>query len=87
MRHASTIILAVRNVSSGEHAMTTIYNELPNRHGVEMKVWHVDMSSFASVNEFADKCASLDRIDGVALNAGALGGKGYVKTRDGHEEL
>jgi NAD(P)-dependent dehydrogenase (short-subunit alcohol dehydrogenase family) len=67
--------------------MDTIYKELPSGHGVEMKVWHVDMSSFASVNHFADKCASLDRIDGVALNAGALGRKGYVKTRDGHEEL
>jgi len=34
---------------------------------------------------FGERCKSLDRIDGVAMNAGILGGGTREMTKDGHE--
>ena len=45
----------------------------------------MDMASFKSVKAFAERCETLDRIDGVAMNAGTLGGSERTMTEDGNE--
>lgn len=66
--NASRVILAVRTISKGEEAQTSIEQEY-GRKGV-MEVWQVDTSKFASVRAFAQRAQSLDRLDAVLLNAG-----------------
>jgi NAD(P)-dependent dehydrogenase (short-subunit alcohol dehydrogenase family) len=66
---ASRVILAVRNTAAGEKAKVDI-EHTTGRKGV-VKVWHLDLASFASVKKFARKAKEeLDRVDGVIENAG-----------------
>ncbi|KAI4603903.1 hypothetical protein KJ359_000024 [Pestalotiopsis sp. 9143b] len=68
---AAHVVLAVRNLTSGETAKKDI-EKTTRRTGV-LEVWHVDMASYASVQAFAKKASTeLDRIDGVVLNAGIM---------------
>ncbi|KAI9688842.1 MAG: hypothetical protein M1822_001199 [Bathelium mastoideum] len=68
---AARVILAVRNLTSGEKAKNEI-EELTNHKGV-VQVWHIDMASKVSVQAFAKKASEeLDRIDGLVLNAGIM---------------
>jgi len=67
------LILAVRTISKGEKARQDIIDNIPeyNPSRTSIEVWQLDMSSFESVQAFADKCsAELDRLDGISLNAG-----------------
>lgn len=66
------LVLAVRNQAKGNAARDTIYKDTGlNPEDVKIEVWDLDMSSFASVLAFSDRCANdLDRLDGVSLNAG-----------------
>jgi retinol dehydrogenase-12 len=77
------IILAVRNMEAGETAKMEILAKAASPKA-QVDVWKVDMASLASVKAFAKKCEALERIDGVAMNAGVLGGDWKV-TEDGHE--
>lgn len=79
------LILAVRNLTSGAKARDTIISAT-NINPSAVEVWHLDMSSFALVLSFADRCSKdLDRLDGVSLNAGIQVGtfelmEGYEST-------
>lgn len=65
---AAKVIIAVRNVSAGEAAKEKIEAET-KKSGV-MDVWVVDLSSFASVQAFANRATTeLQRIDAVVENA------------------
>lgn len=65
------LILAVRNLEKGNAARTRILTEANvDTSTTSIEVWQLDMSSFASVLAFSDRCAQLDRLDGVSLNAG-----------------
>lgn len=78
---ASRIIMAVRNLNSGEDAKSTIEAETGNT-GV-LTVWHLDMSSYDSIRKFARRVGDeLDRVDGVVLNAGVVAGEWQVA--EGH---
>ncbi len=74
----------MRNIKAGEEARQQILVRLSGKDKVDVQVWHVDMASFASVKEFVARCDALPRIDGVAMNAGVLGGT-WQLTEDGHE--
>ncbi|KAL2149736.1 hypothetical protein VTH82DRAFT_8388 [Thermothelomyces myriococcoides] len=66
---ASRLILAVRNVESGEEAKRDI--QTTAAEGVSIEVWQVDMASYASVKAFAARVdAELDRVDIFHANAG-----------------
>ncbi|KAI9711794.1 MAG: hypothetical protein M1820_001939 [Bogoriella megaspora] len=68
---AARVVLAVRNLTSGENAKTEI-EKLTGRKGI-VHVWHLDMASSVSVQTFAKKVSEeLDRIDGLVLNAGIM---------------
>jgi NAD(P)-dependent dehydrogenase (short-subunit alcohol dehydrogenase family) len=66
---AKRVILAVRNINAGEAAKVEI-ERTTGRKGV-IEIWHLDLSTFTSVKEFASRAErDLDRIDGVIENAG-----------------
>ncbi|KAI1561876.1 FabG Dehydrogenase with different specificities related to short-chain alcohol dehydrogenase [Pyrenophora tritici-repentis] len=73
--NASTVILAVRSLEKGEAARADI-EATTGRKGA-VKVMQLDMSSYASVLDFAARAAKdLDRIDIAVLNAGIIRGAG-----------
>lgn len=75
--NAVKVILACRSVSKGEEAVLSI-EETTGRKGL-CEVWQVDLGNFASVREFAQRTAKLDRLDVVCENAG-IANIGYSVT-------
>ncbi|KAF5686745.1 alcohol dehydrogenase [Fusarium denticulatum] len=66
---ASQVILAVRNLSAGSKAKADI--EASTGKTGSIKVWHLDLPSYKSVEAFAKRAAlELDRIDALVENAG-----------------
>ncbi|RKK09910.1 hypothetical protein BFJ68_g8828 [Fusarium oxysporum] len=66
---AAKVILAVRNLSAGEKAKADI--EASTGRTSSSEVWHLDLSSYESVNDFAKRATlKLDRIDALIENAG-----------------
>ncbi|KAI8966281.1 putative short-chain dehydrogenase/reductase family protein [Daldinia sp. FL1419] len=65
---AKKVIIAVRNLKAGEAAKAQIEASTNNRGIAE--VWHLDLASFESVKDFANRATEkLDRIDGLIENA------------------
>ncbi|RSL96103.1 hypothetical protein CEP52_011673 [Fusarium oligoseptatum] len=64
---AKTVILGVRSIEKGNTAVAAIAKET-GREGV-CQVWHLDLASLDSVEEFAEKVKTLDRIDALVQNA------------------
>ncbi|RDI82181.1 hypothetical protein Vi05172_g7763 [Venturia inaequalis] len=79
----STLILGVRNEYKGEVAKTSIKTQFPEYTG-DIKIWHLDMSSYASIRTFAENCNKLRTIDQVILNAGVMM-KDYEESEHGWE--
>jgi retinol dehydrogenase-12 len=77
------MILGVRSVERGTQAKTEILAKL--KYSLNIEIWQVDMASFASVTQFAERCNALDRLDAVAMNAGVYCDKPYQDTMDGNE--
>ncbi|KAK8108350.1 short-chain dehydrogenase reductase family [Apiospora sp. TS-2023a] len=66
---AQRLILAVRNVESGEAAKRDILES--TNAATDIQVWPLDMASYASVQSFAARVGSdLDRVDIFIANAG-----------------
>ena len=65
---AKRVILGVRTLTKGKEAMAKIEDET-GRKGV-LEVWHLDLTSYDSVKEFATKVRELDRVDAIIENAG-----------------
>lgn len=83
---ASQIILAVRNVEKGKAAAKDI-QETTSCSADMLQVWHLDMSSYASVLSFADRVRSdLPRLDVLLGNAGLVKGK-FGMTEDNEEVI
>ncbi|KAG2187079.1 hypothetical protein INT44_003307 [Umbelopsis vinacea] len=81
---AKKVILAVRNIEGGNEVKKSI-EETTKRTGV-VEVWKLDMSSSASVLEFANRVnKELPRLDVAALNAG-VATLLYKASNDGWEE-
>ncbi|GKT49708.1 short-chain dehydrogenase cctT [Colletotrichum spaethianum] len=79
----SRLIIAVRSVEKGEAAAKTLREKHP---AATIEVWTLDMSSYKSVQAFADRCSTLSRIDVVILNAG-LSRQEFHLSPEGHEEM
>ncbi|KAK7418098.1 hypothetical protein QQZ08_011385 [Neonectria magnoliae] len=83
---ASKVILACRNIEKGDAATKDIQESTSCPSGTVL-VWHLDMSSYASVQEFAEKAKSqLPRLDALLLNAG-LGTRTFRMTEDNEETI
>lgn len=79
------IILAVRSVQKGNVARDDILSRLPKDAKTVIEVWTIDFEDFSSVISFGERCKTLDRIDGVAMNAGIFCWGPRQMTKDGHE--
>jgi NAD(P)-dependent dehydrogenase (short-subunit alcohol dehydrogenase family) len=66
---ASKVILAVRNIKSGEEAKKDIQNSTKCSAAV-LEVWPLDLSSYDSIKSFADKASNLPRLDVILEDAG-----------------
>ncbi|KAJ5116633.1 hypothetical protein N7456_000981 [Penicillium angulare] len=68
---AERVVLAVRNLKSGEAAKEDIEKTTARKGVIDLR--HLDMSSYESVQSFVqDISESLDRIDGFICNAGVM---------------
>lgn len=69
-----TIIMAVRNVEKGEAARQEVLAAAPTNNTTPTKtnleIWPLDLTSYSSVTAFADRAATLPRLDAAILNAG-----------------
>lgn len=79
--NAEKVILGCRSLEKGEAAKRDI--ERSTRRTGVIEVWQVDLASYQSVKDFAERAKSLRRIDSLVENAG-------ISTRDfkeieGHE--
>jgi retinol dehydrogenase 12 len=71
--NVSRLILACRNLEKGEAASKILLASKPTNTTARLniEVWLLDMSSYASVLAFGDRCqSSLSRLDAVVENAG-----------------
>ena len=66
--NAQKVILACRSVDKAKDAMRDI-EQTTKRTGV-LEVWQLDLSSYQSVKQFAERAKSLPRIDTLLENAG-----------------
>ncbi|KAJ6492248.1 hypothetical protein C8R45DRAFT_990729 [Mycena sanguinolenta] len=84
--HPAQLILAVRDINKGNTARETIIAET-GCPGSAIEVWELDMASFASVTQFAQRAnTTLSRLDGAVLNAG-VNTKEWDVTPDGWERI
>ena len=60
------LIMGVRSQDKGNKAAEALRKDFPQ---ATISVWLVDMQSYDSVRKFADRCATLQRIDIAILNA------------------
>ena len=77
----SRVILAVRNMQSGEEAKAEL-QKINSECAIE--VWELDQNSFPSIQAFGKRAQNLDRVDTVILNAGVMK-RSYAKSSSGHE--
>lgn len=68
--NAEKVILACRSIEKGEAAKKDIEGSA-KRPGV-VEVWPLDLGSYESVKQFAERAKTLKRLDGVVENAGML---------------
>ena len=66
--NAEKVILGVRSVEKGEAAKESIEGST-KRPGV-VEVWQLDLSSYESTRQFANRAAGLSRLDALVENAG-----------------
>ncbi|PON28802.1 hypothetical protein TGAM01_v201910 [Trichoderma gamsii] len=79
---ASTVILGVRSLQKGETAKAQI-EKATGRTGV-IRVWQLDLASFGSIDAFAKRVESLNRVDVAVLNAGVFPST-FKRSEDGWE--
>ncbi|KAK0511691.1 hypothetical protein JMJ35_006264 [Cladonia borealis] len=83
---ASSVILACRNVEKGE-AVAKDIQATTSCSSDSLQVWHLDLSSYASVQAFSDRVKTeLPRVDALLANAGILTWKFRV-TEDNEESI
>ena len=78
----SRLVMGVRTVSKGEEAAVTLRRKYGD---AQVDVWELNMMSYESVQAFAEKCATLPRLDKVILSA-ATNRPDFVLSPHGHEE-
>ena len=83
---ASKVILACRNVEKADAAVKNIQATTSCSPDI-LQVWHLDLSSYASVQAFSNKVkAELPRLDALVANAGLWKHK-FGMTEDNEETI
>ncbi|EFR05303.1 hypothetical protein MGYG_08314 [Nannizzia gypsea CBS 118893] len=78
--NASEIILGVRSLAKGENAIKDLESST-GRSG-QIRLFHIDMENYASVQEFAAGISEIPKIDVLLLNAGKMEQKFYMAEED-----
>lgn len=78
----SHLVMGVRSQAKGDAAAAQLRDEFPH---AQVTVWLLDMESYDSVRAFAERCASLPRIDVAILNAGLMVPSYTTVPATGHE--
>lgn len=78
----SHLVMGVRSQAKGDAAAAQLRNEYPES---QVSVWILDMESYESIRAFAERCASIPRIDVVILNAGLMTASYTTAPGTGHE--
>lgn len=81
-RQLSTLILGARNIDKGKAVAKTLKEEFPSS---DIQVWELELLSYDSVQSFAERCATLPRIDFAILGAGVLTSNFRLSPTTGHE--
>ncbi|PVH97442.1 NAD(P)-binding protein [Periconia macrospinosa] len=76
------LVMGVRSETKGNAAANLLRKEFPM---AQVSVWLLDMESYDSIRAFANRCASLPRIDISILNAGLTVKKFNAVPATGHE--
>ena len=79
---ASKVIMAVRTISRGENAKMDILNSCPGSQ-TQIEIWPLDLMSYASIDSFAERYATLTRLDVVVCNAAVITEK--FRLEESHE--
>ena len=86
--HLSRLVLDVRSLKKSEDARTELAKDAP---WATIEVWHLDMSDYASVRAFAEKCKGLEKggagIDYSVLNVEILKVNMEINALTGYEEV
>ncbi|KAI4288303.1 MAG: hypothetical protein L6R35_002440 [Caloplaca aegaea] len=80
----SHLIIAVRNPEKGESARQDLSRTAP---AAKIEVWNLDLSRYQSVQDFAQRCSTLPRLDFAVLNAGVIKMRLEINKTTGHEEV
>lgn len=83
------LVLGVRTLSKGENAKQQILSDANrgDNQPLDLQVWHLDMNSFASIKQFADRVNSeLSQLDVALLNAGVIQPT-FVRSPESWEEM
>lgn len=81
---ATKVILAVRNLQKGNEAKESIIASTDKEESI-IDVWELDLASRTSVEAFAARANSLERLDIVVENAGVL--THDFSLAEGHEQM
>ncbi|KAK4077741.1 uncharacterized protein Triagg1_3435 [Trichoderma aggressivum f. europaeum] len=81
----SKLILAVRSESKGKAAREEILADQDAGSG-EIEVWNLDLESYDSIIQFANRAKALDRLDIAILNAGLFQAKEAFTPSTGYEK-
>lgn len=78
----SRLIMGVRSVDKGEAAAESLRRSHPS---TTIEVWKLEMCSYDSIQAFSGRCASLDQLNVVILNAAVFQTE-FKLSSTGHEE-
>ncbi|RGP77531.1 short-chain dehydrogenase reductase family [Fusarium longipes] len=79
----SRLVMGVRNIEKGTEAAKKLQHVSPE---AKIDVWQLDMTSYASIKDFAEKCElELSQVDFIILNAGLSPSKFEIVKETGHE--
>lgn len=81
----SKLILAVRSESKGQAARKELLADT-GAAPEEIEVWNLDLSSYESITQFADRAKALHRLDIAILNAGLFQAKETFNPDTGYEQ-
>ncbi|KAK2603994.1 hypothetical protein QQS21_003830 [Conoideocrella luteorostrata] len=80
----SKLILAVRNEEKGQVASANLSKGRDGKATIE--VWKLDLASYDSIVAFAERAATLERMDIAVMNAGLVMTKAELNKSTGHDE-
>lgn len=81
--NAAKVVIACRNLDKGAAAKKSIEESVKQQQHDVVEVWQLDLASFESVKEFAQRTNQLARVDALVNNASVMATT--VQRAEGHE--